>query len=232
MVRGAPDYSRASDELGRLLAIRSAADIFLEDDFNTAPLKWFVNSGTGTLNTTFDINQEVFEGASSLQLSSDVGGTGDILRDIGLPPKITNLGMSLFFHFSTEADWSSADGDGIAWSITHQRADEQIVVTVRFNPNSGKLFIEKDLPVTRELLATVDLANGSWHFLKLVYNLETQKYVRVVLNDVEYDVSAFDLSIDSVTDEQKTSYAMSITAAATKTAKLGVDRFRILFNEA
>lgn len=220
MPRGQPDYGAYSPQtyIGSLsdmaeLAARLGSIVIFDrrgrvvnlDDFEGAQLKWIVGFSIGS-TVTFDHSYPQ-SGSQCVKLtpSAAVGTWVAISKEFGvvisqrLGSEISFCNPSSSLSFYVElAYWDGTD-------FYRGRA--------KLDFNTNKMYLYTGTGSWTEFMDIDAFYTSSFtyfHF-KLVVDLETKKYVRVMLNGVEYDISAYALAVGAGAGAKRLQQTFSAT---------------------
>jgi len=203
MPHGSPDYGEyaAFETIGRLvdlgeLAVRLGSSVFFnregnvvfQDNCEYTPLKW-ITDVAGANSVIKYSNDQVYSGGQSLKM---LAGDSD-LDNAGMYRYFKTLGAArIGFEFSFtvsntkhELDFYVRQFDGheyIMGNIILDYEDKKIYLVPAVGPD---IVVEADF----ELAAYDHL----FHTAKLVIDLKTGKYVRLIVDRTEYDLTAYAL---------------------------------------
>ena len=190
-VFGNPSYMGAAELAARLGSVdifdRRGEVVFL-DNFDSPTLKWETGGTVTNLEVVRSI-ESALHGDYSVKLT-----TGDETLDTArikkyhYLPVLKRIGM----------EYSFALGSGLAAVIS---SFGFYTKTTYYTPNVWYDVTYDKLSLEDAIEGTVDIATGivlrendqTYHTWKVVVDLDTEKYVRILLNDEEHDVSDYSL---------------------------------------
>ncbi|MBU2060164.1 MAG: hypothetical protein KKB38_20835 [Gammaproteobacteria bacterium] len=200
MSRGSPDFSGHTVKttgaaledmadlavrLGSIVEYDRRGDVVIADDFEAPVLKWNVNAdgaGTAILDST-----SVKLGSQAVKLTAVVGEDNEtaIYKDLYT---LTSRRMGVEVSFSN----FPRDAELFIY-IYHYDGTYKYQAEARFNHVDERLRVRDSdgtLPVIAEDLI-FPIANFCFIPFKLVVDFSTEQYVRILLGNTEYDVSAY-----------------------------------------
>jgi len=212
-------------DLGELAARIDAHDVWdrrgqvvWHDRFESGLSAWRVGGG-GTGNTIYvtAVDTEFGPYALVLVAGSDAGKNAQVFKYFPVP-EINKWGLELGLALTTTFNYFS-----ISLSRTHDEVKQQAYVIIDHDLGAIRIIEAGGGYIT---LGTIGDPVGSYKLyqqIKVVADFDTKKYVRVLYNDTEYDVSAYDLyeSPDLDIDNQKTVLNIAGRTGSNDTATLG-----------
>lgn len=184
-VSGLADIGELAARLGSIATFDRRGDIVWFDDFEGDVDKWYQDL-EGTDAAIVVSPDAARNGSFSAKLT-----TGDEIDDFAmvlhyLPYPVTSR-VGFEISFTTE--------DNLSELIFSQRlydGDYEHYARLRYLPATDVLQYLDSGAVWRDLATSLDLYDATYifHTIKLVIDLDTHKYIRAILDDVEYDMSA------------------------------------------
>jgi len=180
---GQIDTGELAARLGSIDTFDRRGNVVWMDDFEGPILKWDVIAvGTGAavvLDTTY-----VKNGSQSVKLTTGdaVGNYAEISRSLSLPVE-TRLGLEASFTSTDHLSYyyfSLAIYDG---SLEH-------IARITYKPPTD-ILEARDSPTTSKTIASalkLYPLEGLFNTIKFVIDYSTKKYVRCILNEVEYPI--------------------------------------------
>ncbi len=187
-VFGNPNYIGAGELAARLGSIKSfdkRGEILFMDDFEDTTLKWEVDgSGTGWAVA----RSNAFAKTKDYSMKLTAGNAEDnaaYMDHYHYFPVKKSIGAELSFALGSDLKI-------IETTLHLYSGAYYYAASCRYWPQLDKLYVEHAPSGWVEVASDVDLYehDNLFHALKIVIDLDTEKWVRVMLNDVEYDVSA------------------------------------------
>lgn len=241
MAHGQPDYGQTTStaivsgvsDLGELAARLNSIDTFdrrgnviFADGFENGLIPYALN----TYNTTayFEISQRaVYSGAWAAHLNTGTDATQrvNILKALGVA-RTTRQGFEISFYElggTPDLRFTINFWDGVnshSWLITYHYATGQL--QYRGSDNADHNF---GSPVT---LIGQDLA---FHTAKLVVDLQTNKYVRFIIDQTSFDLSAFLGYTTANAQASEVTTAFDIISSGGVIAEAWLDNWLITINE-
>jgi hypothetical protein len=158
------------------------------DDFATGLSKWTTNSddpGTSIV-TQADMSNT---GAFCVKLTTAaVLLTEALLYRYAAPPRIGTFGLTIAFA-------SILGGGTLAFEVRRILDDVAHYMKVSIQPSTGNVYIDTN-DSGQVLVATIGSivdARATYHYLKIVVDFDTDKYVRLILDTNRYDLSDHDM---------------------------------------
>lgn len=179
------DMAELAARLGSIVTFDRRGDVIWLDDFEDNINKW--EQSTPGAGASIALSTEAaHNGAKSCKI---VDGSDNwwsaITRVLGIPV-VSKTGSELSF-----ADQD--DDTKLELRSQFYNGTDIYRAAIRYVPDEGNFDVED------ETLGWVTLASGisipshvyAWQTMKLVWDLDSKKYVRAILNDTEYDLSAY-----------------------------------------
>lgn len=158
------------------------------DDFEDTALKW-TNSATGTGASVSLTNTESYFKDQCVKLICGTSGANKsyIARRFPLSAS-SRIGMEFFFMLT-------ADDCQHRWKMFIYDGTNRYQMQIAMSSHDTNLTIAHDSASWTTLDSDFPAYEGDhmWHNLKLVCDTATKKYVRLILDDTEYDISAIDV---------------------------------------
>lgn len=203
MPHGQPDFSATSPKvttyslsdmaelaarLGSIVTFDRRGDVVCMDDFERPKLRWLTNeAGAGTSVRLSDVWSRSGINSVLMTVGSTTNNYGDIWRRFGLPVA-SRIGLEVSFTEHSHAMEFIISGyfyDGTNsdfFSVKHSNVSNKISV---YTPTG---YVEA---ATKVLSAATSFI---FHTMKLVIDYDTGKYVRLILDDEEYDLSGYSMA--------------------------------------
>jgi len=187
------DLGELAARLGSIVSFDRRGNVFWLDNFEDGAGKWtLAYSGTGA--GTALVATTAHSGAYSLKLT-----TGDAEDDYAYAEKRMSYpgleGLGLECSFASDAVTPT-----VTLQLLVRGAATSYWASVRYSWERDVVEYLDENNAWQTLASSVDLANTRYvfHAMKLVADFSTGKYIRCILGDVEYDMSAYDLRSVSV----------------------------------
>lgn len=241
MAHGLPDYGRTSGvtttypltdlgelaaRLGSIVTYDRRGEVVWFDDFEDNIAKWgAANVGTGA---SAELSTEAARsGGKSCKLvtPSDTLTYNEILHGIGV---LADSKVSL------EVSFADQDDDTILDIIMQDRdgvTNKQGVL--RYRSSTGALQIFDGSTMAYITLATLSLPSELyiWHTAKLVIDMSTNKYVRALLNNRSFDLSAYSLYSTGDASAARIEPAIRLTRSVSSNLHIYLDDVIVTQNE-
>lgn len=203
MARGYPDFG-VVEEQGKVLMPLEAADlttrlggitgydkrglVSLIDDFEAPVLKWRVTVEDANSYARLD-STHVRNGSQAVLLHhhSDDGDTADIRRGIGIL-RDTSLGIEVSFRYSST-------GSMFSFGFIYYSGVAIYTAGVRINFNTATVRVLNSAGGSDEAIDYTAIMRNDFdfHTCKLVVDFATGKYIRVMFNKDEVNISTKDI---------------------------------------
>lgn len=171
--------------LGSINYFERRGEVVFMDDFEDSTLKWEV-TGTGTDHSEVRSNATARSKNYSMKLTTgNAGGNIALMKHYHYMPKLKRLGFEYSFALGSDIT--------LLYNLIYlYTKTAEYIVWMQYAPQSNRLQI---VDVNNDIInvaTSLDLKEGDllFHTWKIVVDLDTEKYVRILLNDTEYDVSA------------------------------------------
>lgn len=201
------DLGELAVRLGSPVSFDRRGNVVWFDDFESGIQKWYqYHLGTGS---GVEISAEAARnGAFSAKLT-----TGNLVTQYaqiahyGPYPVVSKIGLEASFAYDDDLQY-------LEFAISNNDGSYSHFAALRYYPASDKLQYWGSDDDWHDLATGLDLIDEiyAFHTIKLVIDPSTQKYVRAILNDVEYDMSALSYGY---LPEVLTPYAMQRITACT-----------------
>ena len=210
MAHGTPDWGQIPDvagyiltedlaelaaRLGSICTFDRRGSIFFMDDFESGVNKWRFH-GQSALGTFDSFAGYAHSGGycGRLITRAVTNAYAQIERWFSFPQRV-KMGFEISFTLDGNVSF-------IEWGFYGFDANEWINPLVYYDVAANKLYYGKYGGGYQEFASNVDLLQQDYcfHTAKLVVDLTTNKYVRFILNDTEYDLSTNAYNIDPYGD--------------------------------
>lgn len=180
------DLAELAARLGSICVFDRRGSVFFLDDFERGVEKWKL---TGSSNEeTF----EMFSGYAQaggycgrLQTGDTDGNEAQIQRHFPFP-KLVKLGFEIGFTLDSKVS-------ELRWGFYAPAISKYLMAEIFYNVETEEIFYCDGNGARIGFASDLDLqeADYCFHTMKLVIDLTTNKYVRFILNNVEYDLSEY-----------------------------------------
>lgn len=191
------DLAELAARLGSICTFDRRGSVFFLDNFSSGVTKWQLSgSDNGEVFDTFN-GYAQSGGYCGRITTGDTDGNGAQIARWFPFPQLVKMGFEISF---TLHDWQSELRIGFysPCETKYMRA------AIFYDVDYDILYYNNDSGTMKELASGLDLlkADYCFHTLKLVIDLTTKKYVRCILNDVEYDLSDYGYYVGGVLTSQ------------------------------
>lgn len=241
MAHGHPDYGRSGplstvhrvDDMGELAARLASIDTFDRrgnvvwmDDFENNLKKWLVTlTGTGA-DIVLSVNAARNGGASAKITTGNAAGNTEHLAHYGSYPILSKVGFEIAVTLNVNVSFvevlvGAEDGTLLKYGA------------VRYLPNSSRLDLYNSSGAWVTIASSLSpyFSDYAFHPLKLVIDLATGKYVRVLFAGQSWDLSAYDLYSTAFLVHNFLWVNISTASQAAASASIYVDDAIITQNE-
>jgi len=237
MARGRPDYMIPVGGItpeSFITYSQVSPPILMFDDFESTTFKWISANGTisrDTTSATGGTPSTVFEGDACMKLVTDVESYNEARRYIPFREALYNIGISFVFYAITQLNYlnSNIDQRLIAFKIYDGTNYKHIIITYNFQ--SGNWYYMKDEAETSTLIGKAHVDPSYYNYVKLVVDLNTNYCKYLIVNATRLDMSDVPLFVEADTSTQTFYLWIKITAAASKTATIYIDNYKVTYNE-
>jgi len=223
-VSGLADLGELAARLKSPVTFDRRGDVLWLDDFEGTEGKWIL-SGTGTGKAYAHSAESARYGLCSMKLTAGDAATNHAQMATSLPyPVLSKIGMEISFTYN-------AGFGEYLWTFRLYDGSDYYEGRVRFTWST--LAWEIDDHGTWRLLKTGSLTQATYlyHTIKIVLDFTTKKYVRVILNEVEYDVSAYSLATDDSIASAQLRAEIRVTNRSAENMSAYFDSFIVTQNE-
>jgi hypothetical protein len=214
-----PDMAELAARLGSPVLYDRRGQVIWFDHAQHGMAPW-TSFGIGTGAATKVVNDVVYHGGFALELTapSDNGSQRGIQRFFNTP-EANKLGICVAVGFLADFDWFGIGLDYEASSYSYTLA-------AFLDLGDLAIYIADNLlgMVKVATLTTPVFADGRYEVIKIVGDFGTGKYVRLLYNDMEYDISAYtmDTGAGSATPDMKCELTLQGRAANLDQANIGL----------
>jgi len=193
------DVAELAVRLGSPNSHDRRGNVIFWDSFENGFPRWrLVHLAGGTIELSTD---RCRSGSTSLKMTPN--DNDFVLADIFMP--FPTLGL---FGFETSFVWNEGI-EQLAFSPSLQTGEINYKGSVSIRPSDHSIFIQG----TELIDNTITLSPNNdylFHTLKLVVNYLTGKFVRLILDSTEYDISRYDLITYASTASPQLNYVISV----------------------
>lgn len=240
MVHTAPDYSSRwrSDainptldvsEIARRINPLSSSDargrMLWFDDCQGTIYKWNIQGFVGGL--AYETTDRAYSGSKAYRLETTANANSKVYVNLDVDGgQAGKLGYELLF-----AEMGNSQFLQMIFSFMDQT--DYLVSGLRFDLLNDKIDID---PTNGGLWTKVadhlfDGNNRTYHHAKLVGDAVTHKWLRLVLNGIEYDLSAYDWNRAGAGVCQRVGLSMNLVNSAATAAKMNIGGIMVTDNE-
>lgn len=183
------DMGELATRLGSIVTFDRRGDVVWLDDFESNINKWRI-FGTGTGYSALLSSEAARSGGLSAKLVTGITASGHIYIARYLPyPVEGNVGSEFSFVNNTDLQYIILAFDCYSGLENKEGA-------VRYRCSDEALDIYLPTVGFTEIATGIELVAATYffHTLKLVVDLSTNKYVRLLLDSTSYDLSAYSIS--------------------------------------
>ena len=212
--------------LGAISTVDRRGNVYWTDSFEDAPIKWIIDkTGTGSA-VAFDTNYAK-NGKQSLKMTTG-NAIGDLANITHLFPKPvdTRLGFEISFTANNDIDM-------FLFGIDVFDGATRYISRVRYHPDTKILEIMVQGGGYETIATDLELrvSNYMFHTLKFVIDYSTKKYVRCVLDGIEYSISQHEIYHGDDVTKISFTQIFQIMTAADSNESVYVDAAVVTLNE-
>jgi len=236
MARGYPTfYPNVGRTIeGEFLPELAVPPVWLEDDFDTPAHKWIEGLGTRSVVTNKALGINEFyphSGEAMLFITSEVGGEGNVIRRLGTIPLDTNFGIQIMFAFGPNDAFETTTDYVIPIHLYFDTDASLYKLAIKYIRSTGKWYYLGSDGTTYYEIGTRTIYPNSWHYVKVIVNPSTGKYISLQVDNHIYDLTAY--SYQKTTSGGNVYFYAKIIvyALAGETTYLLCDNYKITYNE-
>lgn len=158
------------------------------DDFRYGDVSWVHSTGGAGAAIAIDTHYPLYGGkVLKLTAGSSSPYAAQIYRNLSIP-RVNKWGVAVHFAVTSNFDY-------ISLSVGKYDGINRVQGRVRISDTDNTM-VYRDSDGDNQLIATLsDLTEtyGTYHWLKLVMDMSTKEYVRVMFDDTEYDLGGISL---------------------------------------
>ena len=232
-----PDFTKAVggiDKDGNPIQQFNVPPVWFHDDFEAGIFKWLESAGTVTHYASpgpAAIQSRVYNGTACMKIVSDVGDTGAAVRSFGSPSLTNNVAISFIFTLETLADFDATIGKGVTVLMTLLNTVNSHYVFLCYIPTTGKWYVSEDASVSWEEVLGFKIEADVPHYVKMVFNFDTLKYVKLYVDHRSVDLSAYNIHQGVNPSSAQLTAQFTITGDTGDQAEMYVDDVMITHNE-
>jgi len=187
IIYGVQDMGELAARLGSIDTFDRRGNIIFTDDFECGHLTKWIRTLAGPLSTITLRTLYARSGAFSARLYAGPVATNSAEINHFMPyPVLGKVGVEAWYCLPGLANAYLYHGfylyDGV--NITYY--------LIRYNPSTGNVDVYDNVPGWQTFAVGLNIMTpGGFFVFKLVQNLATGRYVRCILNENEYDLSAY-----------------------------------------
>lgn len=236
MARGYPDYSSAvgKTEEGVFLQLRALPPEWFHDDFESPVRKWY---GTAAVMQILCSDAAVtgeggaVSGSASMHIISPVGALGSVnVSYTGIPP-LANIGIAVTFKIGLDDNFLDASNSFELLESSIFTGTRERYVQITYNPNDGNWYIYDGVADALVNFLTCKILWGFFHYVKVIFNFSTLKYVSFRIDDTIVDLSAYTIWDGASTAAKSMAVLVSTRGATGKQAEAWIDDYKITYGE-
>jgi len=230
MAHGQPDFSATSPKktvyslsdmaelaarLGSIVTLDRRGDIVWIEDFSHSLVNWASEAPLGTPAAI--VTTRTLTSGYSVKLEADTPGAAyaRITRYSPLPVN-THMGIEFAFMIESQVDYVDlllAIYDGLVTNEIAARVDRTLSLIQYENDAFGWGTLG-----TKKLLHN----DPCWHHIKLVFDIEARQYMRMIVDNTEYDMAGIPFnSLAAVGSPQSLSTKIQISAVGSVSEPIG-----------
>lgn len=221
-----PELLEQAVRLGSISVFERSGTTLFMDDFEAPTLKWEVTgSGTGAeavLSTTY-----ILKGSQSCKITG--GSTADKSLELirRLPaPAVANFGLEFAYNYNSNIDDLTIT---LYYYDSLKEHKAQIIIDyasqfIKYLDSAGDKLAVNSLPLPYD---SADL----FHNIKLVADFINNKYVKLIYDDTEYDISSYSYYRSNSANEKHIAISIKITHGEATTQSIYLDSCIFTTNE-
>jgi len=219
------DLGELAARLGSIVTFDRRGNVFFVDDFESGIECWYYSGSPGY--TVLWSPAQHKSGGFSLELTPPVGANNYAYAYRFFPyPSKSRLGTEISFNLGgwiQELDFEVRVYDGVYWYQPY----------IRFFPETKTWQYHGDDGLYHDLSPTTGLIVGvMFHTFKLVYDLVTGKYARLIIDTTTFDMSALNMyKTDAPGELPSTSLLCRVIDSTTYLSKEWLDDLILTQNE-
>lgn len=226
VVYGVHELGELSARLGSIVTVDRRGTVMLLDDFDDAPLKWYVDTG-GAGESATHCTTNAKRGAGSVEIANVKDALSWVMLDRFMEnPQVGSMGIEFSFTLHTSIPELWVGVNEILGGLRYRPR-------IRLRPGTGDISVFDSGAAWAVIDSGFNLVKNDymWYTAKLVYDRATGYYKRAIFGGQEYDLSSYAIPSDaSVADPWLNPFlyvAGSFASAATNYA----DDFILTQNE-
>lgn len=220
------DMADLAVRLGSIVEYDRRGDIVCIDDFEAPVIRWLDNAGGGQ---TVTLSSTSFKSGSQALKLHNIAAAG---LGVGIARSFKKQGtprLGIEISFSNPPDTSYLD-----IHLTHYDGAIRYLAWVQINFSTEEIKVRLHGDTWQVIETALDLFEENFCFtpVKLVMDFEASKYVRLLVGEIEYDISAYTIPwiAGEVTPRELVYFDLGNDATATA-ADIYLDGFILTQNE-
>jgi len=185
-----PDLAELAVRLGSIVTFDRRGDVIFLDDFESGIQKW-VFTGTGIGAAAENSAESARNGRYSAKITTgDAVGDYARLTRYSFPPVLSKIGFEISFTSSAHAQY-------LQWGIGYYDGTNVHEGHIRFDVQNSNLQYYGDDAAWHIFATNIRVYGVTYlfHTIKLVIDIENDKYVRFLFDEKSYDLSAYALNV-------------------------------------
>ena len=236
MARGHADYMKdvGQSAEGEFLPILAIPPVWWGTDFEAGVHNFLVTGGTATLLTGGYVDTDApgaFSGAGYLRLLTPVAGIGIISQLIGWGISSKICGIECWFCLKDKTKFTADYLGVVPINLLWFDGTNLNVISLAYNSTNNKFAIVTGAGAEYSEVATVNLLQASWHYVKVVFDITNSIYKKVYIDGLSYDVSSVAIAQSAAVTGIRLFIGISAKGAAAQQGTIFVDRMRLTYNE-
>lgn len=220
------DLSELAVRLGAVNRFDRTGNVLYQDDFSHGLGNWSPNAYPAEAYP--QLSAEYFSTvpyATLLKTTTDEGSYSGMIRYFPFPFQ-SILGFE--FHYKAETDFERLMFTAEIYTGTHR-----LIVSVQIRDNDGELIIyEPGGPYTKiDDINPYNSPNGQFHVIKLVVDCINEKYVRLIFDESDYNLSQYSIKKLVNTTASKMYNLFYLLCDTGVSESVWIDNFIITMNE-
>lgn len=216
------DMGELAVRLGSIVTYDRRGDVIFMDDFEGGEMKWVDPTAYVVVSTDY-----AFTGSFSCKLTppAAIGGDRFIGRSI-FPGVLGKYGLETTLLLHSDVDMPRIQIGHLVDGVAH-------FYVVRYRIAAKTLEYQTGLDAWTEFADGLELfkADPCWHKFKLVADLATNKFARLLIDEHTYDISSYDPYVGTTAIQNAISVLIGGERAAAVTGSMYVDNAIVTQNE-
>lgn len=220
------DIGELAVRLGSIVSFNREGNVIFLDDFNQTLTAWIIDAPSGVADV-YPVCYPTVNGGIAICLKTDAPEFSvTAIEHVLHYPVRGGIGLELAFLPVPNFDW-------LELTVIFYDGVDATKIKLGYDHPLGliRLYTESDGWITLTTVGTQREADGSFVRIKVVGNILTGLYTRVIFNGVEYDASAYDLVIIDDVIKQSMSILIEAVNTAAGSAEVVIDDVILTQNE-